>query len=1241
MIIISTNSFAQKEGAPVKQWIISNAKSLHLSELDLEEMAITNSYTTSNQLTFAYLQQFYKRIKVHNAIYSICMNKSGKLLSNNSRFIANIEKKATQSTTPSITAVDGVLKAAAYLKLSNPADLKIIPDINNTNTYTVFSPAGIAKKNIIAALVWVTVDEGITVRLAWNITIDVLNSADYMNVRVDALNGKIIDADNSTVYEHIGEKKSTAIPQTTFWKSDKKTLNNNNIQPSAVVNASYNVVPFPVEAPTFGSLTTVSNPWLNAGVANPVAIFGWHSDGITQYNHTRGNNVAAYDDRANINIPGRYDTSSTVSPNFTFSKIPNFTLQPTVTNNMRAATTNLFYANNIIHDITYQYGFDEAAGNFQVNNNGRGGTGNDAVKAQAQDGGGSNNANMSTQPDGQAPTMQMYLWSGSSSLVVNSPVLIAGNYNSVEGSVSTNNILNAPLTGTAVYYNDDAGGTTHLACGVPANSLTGKIAFINRGSCNFTVKIKNAQNAGAIAVVMINNIAGAPFSMSGADNTITIPAFMISQADGAIMVPQIAGGLSLTLNPTIALDGDYDNGIIAHEYMHGISNRLTGGAATTSCLNNAEQGGEGWSDYLALMTTQDWGSTTLADSLMQRTIGTYVFNQTPTGSGIRNYPYSLNKTINPQTYADLNGTATGSEVHNIGEVWASALWDMTWRIIQQTGTIEPDIYNATSNGGNSIAMNLVMTGLKLQVCSPGFIDSRNAILQADTLLYNGSHACAIWSAFARRGMGLSASQGSSSSTSDQVVAFDLPAATNILQTASVDSTNTGNSITYTVSAACQCTIPTNLKIVDSLPIGMNFLSSSAGTVNGNVVTIPLNFTQVQQTLDFTIDAQVTSAGCNISYPINDNRNGSTIGGFTTAGGWASSSAKSYSPASSWFASEPITITNKTLTSSPITLTANAAVLSFYQYFKTESTYDGGVVEISTNAGGSWQDLGSKFIKGNYTAVMDASTTLAGRQAFTGYNGASFEQVLIDLSAYVGQTILIRFLFSTDDGNASDVEGWYVDDIKLINGCGVNNATYIFNNVPAILKRSNTISFVKPTSILPIQIKDFSATKIASQQKVKVYWNVQNEINIKQYTIEHSIDQQIWGSLHTVTQTGNNAYNYFDNHPSDGFNYYRIKITEHDGSFSYSGIKKIDWNTSQNDMFVLSPNPANNYADIVLNTQLSTITIKIFDATGKQVMTKKSNGNTRINTEIFSGGVYYITITTENGYMYSKKLIIAR
>ena len=80
------------------------------------------------------------------------------------------------------------------------------------------------------------------------------------------------------------------------------------------------------------------------------------------------------------------------------------------TNYASAAVVQLFYLNNWMHDRLYQLGFTEAAGNFQSDNFGRGGSGNDAVQADAQDGSGTDNANFSTPPDGSPGRMQMYIF---------------------------------------------------------------------------------------------------------------------------------------------------------------------------------------------------------------------------------------------------------------------------------------------------------------------------------------------------------------------------------------------------------------------------------------------------------------------------------------------------------------------------------------------------------------------------------------------------------------------------------------------------------------------------------------------------------------------------------------------------------------------------------------------------------------------------------------------------------------
>jgi hypothetical protein len=150
--------------------------------------------------------------------------------------------------------------------------------------------------------------------------------------------------------------------------------------------------------------------------------------------------------------------------------------------------------------------------------------------------------------------------------------------------------------------------------------------------------------------------------------------------------------------------------------------------------------------------------------------------------------------INPHTYADV--ATSGGIPHNIGEVWATVLWDMTWNIIQMDG-INRDIFDSKEEGGNSVAFKLVMEGMKLQPCSPGFIDGRDAILKADTLLYNGKHSCAIWQAFARRGMGAGASQGSSDIIGDEIPDYKLGAIF-ITKHANKNIVAPGNILTYVI-----------------------------------------------------------------------------------------------------------------------------------------------------------------------------------------------------------------------------------------------------------------------------------------------------------------------------------------------------------------------------------------------------------------------------------------------------------
>lgn len=1218
----------------VKQLLLGNANN------ETSNFLISSAYkdeVTGNK--YIYVQQTHQNIKVYNGVRNFVFNAQNQLAYTTSNFILGIEYKAAHAV-PSITMEQALKQALKHVEIEYiAADWSI-----NQNKF--INPK-LLKRTAEAELFWNTTDDGKTVQLVWNINLYLKKTNDWWNIRIDAHKNAFVDKDNWVVKCNFNTCKNNGVHS----HNNKSNLLTKKLlaPPPTVTSANYRVVPFPVESPNHGALAIENNPWLKAGAGNNAITHQWHFDGFTNYNITRGNNVFAYEDTADLDAPGQADTSSTAIPNLNFIASPNFTASPYHRTNQRFNTTNLFYWNNIIHDVFYQHGFTEAAGNFQNDNIGRGGAGNDYVLAEAQDGSGTNNANFGTPPDGSSGTMQMYLWSPVGGITIAAPSSIAGNYVAVESNLSTNNKLQnlGSRSGQAVLFNDDASGTSNFACGgSPVNEITGKIALITRGGCPFTQKIKEAQNAGAIGVIMINNVSGSPITMGGTDNSITIPAVMVSDVDGALITTQLNASqvINVTLNAGVELDGDVDNGIIVHEYGHGISNRLTGGRTNASCLNNAEQGGEGWSDYMGLMLTQNWATTTLSDKAKPRGVGTYAIGEPTNGEGIRAYPYCTDMSVNPLTYGDVGGTST--QVHFIGTVWCTVLWDMTWNMIDMDG-INPNIYNATGTGGNVRALRLVTEGMRIQTCRPGFLDARDAILVADSILYNGRYKCAIWKAFARRGFGFSATQGSSGSATDQSIAFDVPTGVRLNKEIVTRAVGQNKQITLNLSATCMCEPnQNNIKLVDTIPAGFTHVSNvGGGTVIGNRIEFNnLNFANELETKNFSITLQA-GTGCAIDTAVNDNREASTKGNLTSGiitgtTGWATSNVQSSSGASSWFGTSASTSSNTTLTSGAFTA-RNLSVLQFRHSHDFENKLDAGVVEISSNNGSTWSTANPYFVIGGY------NNTVAGNgfngNAFTGVNGRRFGTSILNINGFNNNANMrFRFRLQTNSTNASNASysGWFIDDILQMNGCGGVNKTQLFNSSNVLIDEVALPIFIGPES-LPLQLVQFNAVQVS--KNVQLHWLTNNEVNTSLFSIEKSEDGKNFkaiGEVKAANTTKENKYQFIDEKFEQPIAYYRLKMIDINGAFTYSNTRLVQKNGKE--VFAVYPNPAKDLVQISLPLQNSKSTVRIINTQGQQVWQQALPAQTKytsVQVANFSKGLYLVQVVFENGVSYQTKLVV--
>ncbi|HEX8294053.1 MAG TPA: M36 family metallopeptidase [Pyrinomonadaceae bacterium] len=314
--------------------------------------------------TFLDYAQTVGGLKVFEGSVSVVVGRSGEVLNVRQGFVVSGQKV---DTTPALSEAEGIARAFGHAGRevgTSFAETRGRVSAGDSAAYA--NPLGAHLEDVLSELNVVRVKD--EARLAWHVYAEV-GPEEWYETLVDAHTGELLLRHN--LYAH--QAQGTVY----------------------------------TEAPDKGARALVS--FVGDTGINTAA--GWMGTSTV----TTGNNVEAYLDR---NADNAADTTSgnglssghasAADQNFTFPF--DTTLAPTTATNQAAVVTNLFYYNNVMHDFSYNLGFTETARNFQTNNYGRGGTGNDSVRAEAQDGSGTNNANFATPPDGQRPRMQQYIF---------------------------------------------------------------------------------------------------------------------------------------------------------------------------------------------------------------------------------------------------------------------------------------------------------------------------------------------------------------------------------------------------------------------------------------------------------------------------------------------------------------------------------------------------------------------------------------------------------------------------------------------------------------------------------------------------------------------------------------------------------------------------------------------------------------------------------------------------------------
>ncbi|AUX21987.1 hypothetical protein SOCEGT47_024880 [Sorangium cellulosum] len=828
------------------------------------------------------------------------------------------------------------------------------------------------------------------------------------------------------------------------------------------------------------------DPWLPAGAVE-----------------TLGNNVDAYADHHPPDGFSEGDLRATITAERTFDHVYDTSRDPLSSEpQIMAAVTQMFYVTNWLHDWYYDSGFDEAAGNAQQDNRGRGGLGGDPLHAEAQDGALApesprNNANMLALADGASPRMQMYLW--------NTPdarrtLTIQPGGASLDTGTAAFGPASFRLSGEVVLVDDgvdsipdDAADGTRDGCEAPINDVAGKILLVDRGACTYKQKAVNAQAAGALGVLLANNVAGpAPGMGSGApeDVAVSIPMLSIARDEGdRLKAALLEGPVTAELERVagVARDSGIDNTAVAHEWGHYLHHRLTR-CGTEQCSAQSE----GWADFIALHMAIREGDD------LDGTFATTIYAARGMGDsgyrGARRAPYSVDFDKNALTFrhiadgeelpAQPMGTGGGpenSEVHNAGEIWALMLFEGYVSLLRRE---EGGRRVYTHDEARRLMSDLIVAGMKLAPVDATFTEQRDALLAA-AAARSEADMLALAGGFARRGAGTCAVSAPRASIDfvGVVESFELKPWSSVAVGQPADSVRSCDDDGF-LDAGERGTVTFEVHNAGPVPlVGAEATVTSASPhvtfPDGAAIAVPEvpPFGAVTVAFDVRVDDAVADRAA-LELRVEVATPGAcapSVAGVTGAhlnvddvpGASAVESVESEAPV--WTkegdAAEAVWSREKTdavnhawrgvdhpsrsdtqLVSPPLSVGAGEPlVITFSHRYSFEITpagevpaaihWDGGVIEISDDDGATWQDIAAHVDPGYGGPIGNdpeepSVNPLAGRQGFVGANAAWPEPERVTLD--LGTAFsgkTVRVRFRIGTDAYVGDFGWEIDDIE--------------------------------------------------------------------------------------------------------------------------------------------------------------------------------------------------------------------